>query len=164
MCRLRANFGRLAHSMQNARSGRREEIEAAPVMGWPLDLVILSRRRRISVRGEYEVIGIHAGAWCSPLPADWDLTGLPLLTVLTEILRCAQDDGGRREGNPVTQAPFSEGSCLIGLRNTERFWGDCQLAAFPPTGIYYRLSHMLRVSRFFTPFRMVGRPNKRKAL
>ena len=27
------------------------------------------------------------------------------------------------------------------LRNTERFWADCQSAAFPPTGIYYRLSH-----------------------
>ena len=43
-------------------------------MEWPLDSVILSRRRRISVRGEYDVIGIHAGAWCSPLPADWYLT------------------------------------------------------------------------------------------
>ena len=62
------------------------------VVGWPLDSVILSRRRRISVHGEDDVIGIHAGAWCSPLPADWYLTGVTLLTVLTEILRCAQDD------------------------------------------------------------------------
>ena len=43
--------------------GRREDIKAAPVMGRPLDSVILSHRRRISVRGEYEVIGILAGAW-----------------------------------------------------------------------------------------------------
>ena len=32
-------------------------------MGRPLESVILSRRRRISVRDEYEVIGILAGAW-----------------------------------------------------------------------------------------------------
>ena len=32
-------------------------------MGRPLDSVILNGRRRISVRDEYEVIGILAGAW-----------------------------------------------------------------------------------------------------
>ena len=48
--------------------------------------------------GEDDVIGIHAGPGTSPLPADWYLAAFPLLTVLTEILRFAQDDGGRREG------------------------------------------------------------------
>ena len=78
--------------------GRREEIEAAPVMGWPLDLVILSRRRRISVRGEYDVIGIHAGAWYSAPSRRLVFNCILLLTALTEILRFALDDGGRREG------------------------------------------------------------------
>lgn len=32
-------------------------------MGRPLDSVILNGRRRISVRDEYEVIGILTGAW-----------------------------------------------------------------------------------------------------
>ena len=33
----------------------------------------------------------------STLPADWYLPALLSLTVLTKILRFAQDDGGRRE-------------------------------------------------------------------
>ena len=41
---------------------------------------------------------IRAGAWYFVLPADWYLTAFSLLTILTEILRFAQDDGGRREG------------------------------------------------------------------
>ena len=36
------------------------------------------------------------GTW-STLPADWYLPALLSLTVLTKILRFAQDDGGRRE-------------------------------------------------------------------
>ena len=43
------------------------------------------------------------------------------------------------------------------LRNTERFWGDCQSAAFPPTGIHYRFLQLRRVPRFFTAFRMTVR-------
>ena len=66
-------------------------------MGRPLDSVILSRRRRISVRDEYEVIGILAGAWYSAPSRRLVFNGIPLLTILTEILRFAQDDGGRRE-------------------------------------------------------------------
>ena len=78
-------------------------------MGWPLDSVILNRRRRISVRGEYEVIGILAGAWYSTLPADRYLIAFPLLTALTEILRFAQDDECPA-GKHVTQAPSSGGN------------------------------------------------------
>ena len=37
------------------------------------------------------------GPGTSLLPADWYLVAFPLLTVLTEILRFAQDDGGRRK-------------------------------------------------------------------
>jgi len=39
---------------------------SVPVMGWPLGFVILSRRRRISVRDENDSSVIRAGAWCSP--------------------------------------------------------------------------------------------------
>ena len=35
------------------------------------------------------------------------------------------------------------------LRNTERFWGDCQSAAFPPTGIYRHFFHLRFLSRSF---------------
>ena len=39
------------------------------------------------MRGEDDVIGIHAGACYVALPADLYLVAFPLLTVLTEILR-----------------------------------------------------------------------------
>ena len=42
------------------------------------------------MRGEDDVIGIHAGAWYFAFPADWYLVVFPLLTVLTEILRCVE--------------------------------------------------------------------------
>gem|GEM_PF-6541820 len=40
------------------------------------------------------------------------------------------------------------------LRNTEKFWGDCQSAAFPPTGIYWLSCHFLFLPRSFASLRM----------
>ena len=46
------------------------------------------------------------GPGTSPLPADWYLAAFPLLTVLTEILRFAQDDGGRQPVNLKNLSPL----------------------------------------------------------
>ena len=45
------------------------------------------------------------GTW-STLPADWYLPALRSLTILTEILRFAQDDGGRRPVNLKNLSPL----------------------------------------------------------
>ena len=53
------------------------------------------------------------------LPADWYLTAFLLLTILTEILRFAQDDGGRREdieAAPIMGWPL-DSVILNGVKN-----------------------------------------------
>jgi len=46
------------------------------------------------------------------------------------------------------------------LRNTERFWGDWQSAAFPPTGIYRHFFHLRFLTRSFAALRMTVRAGR----
>ena len=52
--------------------GRREEIEAAPVMGWPLDSCHSERSEESRCMARMTSLEFMQGPGTSPLPADWD--------------------------------------------------------------------------------------------
>ena len=70
-----------------ADGGRREEIEAAPVMGWPLDSCHSERSEESRCVARMTSLEFMQGPGTSPLPADWYLVAFLLHTVLTKILR-----------------------------------------------------------------------------
>lgn len=87
---LRGKERRADNSLNTPQIEIRERIGdsagTASIMGRPLDLVILSRRRRISLHGANDSADNHAGAWYN-LPADRYLLSSSSLAALTEILR-----------------------------------------------------------------------------
>ena len=135
----------------------RRQVEFASAQRlWPLRVREGERLRRLSselashcLQGEGDHVsggrGPLRGRAASPL---WCLHGHALAGVRVQRFDTAFgcEGCGRR---PSKRRGSGEGVYDAASRKDTLRCPDCQSTAFPPTGIYHRLSHMLRVPRSF---------------